>query len=100
MNDAKKKQYRQRRVHLILAGKLNKRAEDLDGCDQKSLEERARSYVRSAQAYRLAGMAAAARVQWHKAMVIHEAMENQTQAAYCRGQKKAIKLYDFEKEEE
>ena len=56
--------------------------------------------MRSAQAYRLAGMAAAARVQWHKAMVIHEAMENQTQAAYCREQKKRIKLYDFEKEEE
>ena len=56
--------------------------------------------MRSAQAYRLAGMAAAARVQWDNAMVANQALENQTQAAYCREQKKRIKLYDFEKEEE
>ena len=48
-------------------------------------------------------MAAAARVQWHNATCVYDEMENQTQAAYCREQKKKkkkIRLYDFEKEEE
>ena len=85
---------------MALADKLNRRAEESDGCDEKSLNERARCFVRSAQAFRLAGMAAAARVQWHNAMVTCETLENQTQAAYCREQKKGIRLYAFEEEED
>ena len=93
MNDAKKKQYRQRRTYIRSADKLGREACGITDVSPESLQLRARCFFRSAQAYRLAGMAAAARVQWQNALVAHEAMENQTQAAYCREQKKSIKLY-------
>ena len=100
MNDAKKKHYRQRRTYIRTADKLGREACGITDDSPESLFQRAKCFVRSAQAYRLAGMAAAARVQWDNAMVANQALENQTQAAYCREQKKRIKLYDFEKEEE
>jgi len=100
MNEAKKKQYRQRRTYIRTADKLDREACGITVSTPESLHVRASCFIRSAQAYRLAGMAAAARAQWHNALVTYELVENQTQAAYCREQKKRIKLYDFEKDEE
>ena len=99
----KKKQCRQRRTYLRTAGSWNDASCGISDSTPEMLHLRARHFLRSAQTYRLAGMAAAARVQWHNATCVYDEMENQTQAAYCREQKKKkkkIRLYDFEKEEE
>ena len=97
-NEAKK-QFRKRRTYLRTADSLGRDACGITHSSPESLDERARCFIRSAQAYRQAGMSAAARVQWYNALVACEALENQTRAAYCRDQKTRIKLYDCEKEE-
>jgi hypothetical protein len=91
--------YKLRRSHMRLADSLNDRAVSIEDSAKRRLRTRAKLFVRSAWAYRLAGMAAAARVQLHNAAVTFSMIKDKQEAEWCRREKAKILTYQFEKED-